>query len=394
MTTAVAGDDRPEDPDVAPAPVAPVTPPEPPTTLAQRVPFGTMFRWGLAAALAFGAVVLLSVAVYAVRELLVRVVIALFIAVSLDPAVRWLIKKGMRRSVAVGVIFTLVMGLLAAFLYSVAPPLVGQAGKLAEDVPGYFAELQNRSRAWRELAEQYGLTEKITAWASDLPAKVGADAFGFVQRFMGAVISVLLVIVLTIYFMADLPRLRRGLVRLFPHDRRPHVAQAVNVVVDKVGSYMIGNLIISLFAGVSAFVVLLLLDVPFALPLALFVAITDLIPLIGATIGATGCVILALFTVDLWPGVILVALFFLAYQQLENYLIAPRVLRNTVDLSSIAVLLAALIGGTVLGVVGALMAIPIAAAFKVLATPAVEALGESPLPADHQAAPPPITPTR
>jgi predicted PurR-regulated permease PerM len=173
--------------------------------------------------------------------------------------------------------------------------------------------------------------------------------------------------------MLDLPRIRRAIVRLFPVRHRPRVAHGVNVMVDKVGAYMIGNGVISLIAGVTTFLALLLLDVPFALPLAVFVAITDLIPLIGATLGAVVCTVVAVATADLWPNAVLVGLFFLAYQQLENYLIAPYVLRNSVDMPSVAVLLAALVGASVLGLVGALMAIPVAAALKVLGTPMMRA---------------------
>jgi predicted PurR-regulated permease PerM len=154
------------------------------------------------------------------------------------------------------------------------------------------------------------------------------------------------------------------------------VAEIVNVVVDKVGGYMIGNLIISVFAGVATFIALVALRVPYALPLAVTVAIADLIPLIGATLGAAICGLVALFTQGFWPATVLVVVFFIVYQQAENYLIAPRVLRNTVDLSSVAVLLAALLGGTALGLVGALMAIPIAAAIKVLVSPAIAARNE------------------
>jgi predicted PurR-regulated permease PerM len=196
------------------------------------------------------------------------------------------------------------------------------------------------------------------------------------------VLSTVTVLVLTIYFMADMPRMRRGLVRLFPHRRRPQVAEIVNVVVDKVGAYMIGNLIISLFAGVCTFMCLALLKVPFALPLAITVAIADLIPLVGATLGAALCVLVTFFTVDLWPAGVVVLIFFIVYQQVENYLIAPRVLRNTVDLSSVAVLLVALIGGSILGVVGALMAIPIAAAVKVVITPTIATMHQPPPPAE------------
>jgi predicted PurR-regulated permease PerM len=184
--------------------------------------------------------------------------------------------------------------------------------------------------------------------------------------------SAILVIVLTIYFMADLPRIRRAIVRMFPTRQRPHVSHAVNVVIDKVGAYMIGNLAISAIAGVTSFIALEALRVPFALPLAVFVAVTDLIPLVGATVGAVVCTIVTVATKDLVAAIIIAA-FFLVYQQAENYWIAPRVLRNTVDMPSVAVLLAALLGGAVLGLVGALMAIPIAAAIKVIMTPVMQA---------------------
>ena len=173
-------------------------------------------------------------------------------------------------------------------------------------------------------------------------------------------------IVLTIYFMADLPRLRRAIVRLFPRGTGPG-GRAVNVVVDKVGAYMIGNLVISLIAGVTTFVALT------ALERAVRAAAGGLRrdhrpdpadrrdPRRGGLHGGR-----ASPPTDLWPNAVLVAVFFLVYQQLENYLIAPRVLRNTVDMPSVAVLLAALVGASVLGLIGALMAIPIAAAIKVL----------------------------
>jgi predicted PurR-regulated permease PerM len=122
------------------------------------------------------------------------------------------------------------------------------------------------------------------------------------------------------------------------------------------------------------------LRVPFALPIAITVAITDLIPLVGATLGAALGVLVAAFTVDVWPAGVVVLIFFIVYQQVENYLIAPRVLRNTVDLSSVAVLVFALIGGSVMGVVGALMAIPIAAAAKAVITPTITAMHQPPPP--------------
>jgi predicted PurR-regulated permease PerM len=353
-----------------------------PTSIADRVPLGLVFRWAAAATLGVLLVLLSGYALYAVRSILVLVVVALFIAVSLDPAVRWLVRKGLGRPAAVTVVILFVLALFGIFIWSIVPPLVDQGGKLLSDLPGYLRKLPAESKAFRELSDRYNLTNRLSALAADLPAKVAGSAVGFVQQFFGAVLSTVTVLAMTIYFMADMPRMRRGLVRLFPHRRRPQVAEIVNVVVDKVGGYMIGNLIISLFAGVSTFMCLELLKVPFALPLAIAVAIADLIPLVGATLGAALCVLVTFFTVDLWPAGVVVIVFFIVYQQVENYLIAPRVLRNSVDLSSVAVLLVALIGGTVLGVVGALMAIPIAAAVKVVITPTIAAMHEPPPPAE------------
>jgi predicted PurR-regulated permease PerM len=297
---------------------------------------------------------------------LVRVLIALFIAVSLDPAVRMLTRRGMRRGLAVLVIFLVAGGLVAAFLVSVIPAMIHQFQTLVHDFPGYFATLQERSARFRGLSDRYHLTGKIQSFLTSLPGRLGSGLLGYTRRLFGALASALTVAVLTVYFMTDLPRLRHGLRRLFPKAHRARFGRIADVMVDKVGDYMIGNLLISLAAGLASFAVFAALGVPFAVPLAFVVALCDLIPMIGATLGAVICVLAALLTTELWPTTVIVALFFVGYQQLENYLIAPRILRHTVSMSAAAVLLAALIGGTILGLVGALMAIPIAAALKVV----------------------------
>jgi len=180
-------------------------------------------------------------------------------------------------------------------------------------------------------------------------------------------------VVFTIYFMADMPRLRQNVIRLFPKGRRAQADRVADVMVDKVGSYTVGNLLISLVAGLASFAVFAILGIPFAVPLAFVVAVCDLIPTIGATLGAVICVLAALLTTELWPTTVVVAIFFVLYQQLENYYLAPRILRSTVSLSAPAVLLSGLIGGTVLGLIGALMAIPIAAGLKVVLGERLEA---------------------
>jgi predicted PurR-regulated permease PerM len=324
-----------------------------------------MFRWGVYTSLGVLAVIAGAAAVYTTRAVLVRVIIALFVAVSLDPAVRWLTRRGMRRGLAVLVIFLVAGGLVTAFLVSVIPALVHQFQALVHDFPGYLASLQDRSSRFRSLSDRLQLTSRVQDLLASLPGRLGGGLLGFTRRLFGAMFSTLTVVVLAIYFMADLPRLRHGVLLLFPAAHRPRVGRVTDVMVDKVGAYMIGNLLISLAAGVASFAVFTALGMPFAVPLAFVVALCDLIPMIGATLGAVAGVLAALLTNGVWTAVI-VAAFFVGYQQLENYVIAPRILRHTVSLSAAAVLLAGLIGGAVLGLVGALMAIPVAAALKVV----------------------------
>jgi predicted PurR-regulated permease PerM len=336
-----------------------------PSTPPDRQQPAHLFRSGALVSLGAASTVIGLYALYTVRAILVRILIALFIAVSLDPAVRLLASRGMRRGVAVTLIFLLALALAAAFLISVIPPLVTQFRNLTDDLPGYFTRLQSRSSQFRELNDRYHVSDQLRGLVGTLPGRLGSGVLGFTSRVFGAVFNTLTVLVFTVYFMADMPRIRAGVVRLFPVDRRPRARQVVDLVVDKVGGYMIGNIIISLIAGVASFIAFSLLGVPFAVPLAFVVALCDLIPMIGATLGAVIGVTVAVFSTDLWHT-ILVAAFFIGYQQLENYLIAPRVLKTTVELGAAAVLIAGLIGATVLGLVGALMAIPVAAAFNVL----------------------------
>jgi predicted PurR-regulated permease PerM len=345
----------------------------------------TVFGWCVAGALGVLLVLVTALVAYQVRDLLVQMLVALFIAVSLDPLVRLLIRRRVKRSIAVTAILLVFLVAIGGLVWLAMPPLLEQATKLTSDFPGYLDTLRHRSPGLAELEARFNLKPKVDDFAATFLERIQKEGLAFGQRFLGALVSTLLVVVLTVYFMLDLPRLRRAAVGLFPLRHRPRAAHGVNVMVDKVGAYMIGNIVISVIAGVTSFLALFLLDVPFALPLAVFVAITDLIPLIGASLGAVVCIVAAIATTDLWPNAVLVFVFFLAYQQLENYLIAPFVLRNSVDMPSVAVLLVALVGASVLGLVGALMVIPIAAAVKVLATPMMRArdtaqVGEKPDP--------------
>src|SRR5215211_1153295 len=311
-----------------------------PSTPPARQQPAHLFRSGALVSLGAATTLIGLYAIYTVKAILIRILIALFIAVSLDPAVRLLARRGMRRGVAVTLIFLLASALAAGFLISVIPPLVDQFRNLADDLPGYLGRLQSRSSQFRQLNDRFNVSDQLQGLVGTLPGRLGTGVLGFTSRVFGAVFNTLTVLVFTIYFMADMPRIRSGVVRLFPVDRRPRARQVVDLVVDKVGGYMIGNIIISIIAGLASLIAFSLLGVPFPVPLAFVVAICDLIPMIGATLGAIIGVTVALFSTDIWPTTVLVAAFFIAYQQLENYLIAPRVLKTTVELGAAAVLIA------------------------------------------------------
>jgi predicted PurR-regulated permease PerM len=331
-----------------------------------RIRPAALVRWGffitVGVLLAYAA----AQAVMLAHDLLILVLVAMFLAVSLDPAVRWLTDRGMSRGPAVTLIVVVLLGILAAFLSSVIPPLVSQFSTLVHDVPGYLGRLEERSRRYQNLNIRYHLSQRLEGLVGQLPERLASGVVGLTGRVVGVIVAVLTVLVFTIYFLLDLPRLRHGVVRLFTVDRRVRYAAMVDIVVDKVGTYMIGRLTIGLIGGVVAGITLTALGIPYALPLAIIIGLLDVIPLLGHPAGSVIAVLVALATVPFWPTTVMLIAILLAYQQVENYLIAPRILSQSVEISSAAVLLAALVGAAILGLVGALMAIPIAAAVKVL----------------------------
>jgi predicted PurR-regulated permease PerM len=337
-----------------------------PDRVSSRIRLGALYRWGFFAGLGVLSSVAAALVIYSVRGILLRVLVAAFLAVSLDPAVRWLTARGMRRGLAVAIIFTIFLAIIVGFLMSVIPPLVNQFGQLVRHFPQTLTDLQERSARFRELDSRFHLSTRLEGLLGQLPGRVTGGVLGLTSQVFGALVSFLTVVVFTVYFLLDLPRLRHGVVRLFPVDRRDRYGRVVDIMVNKVGDYMIGRLAIGFIAGVVAFAGLEALGVPYPVPLAIFIALLDLIPLIGHPIGSVAALLVALITKGLWPTTVLLAIIFLVYQQVENYLIGPRVLRHSVDISAAAVLLAALIGAAILGVVGALIAIPIAAALKVV----------------------------
>ena len=302
-----------------------------------------------------------------VLNILILVLIAAVLAVGLDPFVRMLERLGMRRGFAVALIFMVAVGFLALFAALVVPPLVREISGLSNDIPDYVQRLQTRQDWLGDLARKYDLATKLKDAAAQIPKKV-SESFGTILGITGqvasAVFNLLTIAILTIYFLLSLPRARRVTAALFSPEKRLQGERLVEESVGKIGGYVSGNLLTSGIAGVASLVALVVLGVPFAVALAMWVAIADLIPAVGATLGAIPAVIVAMFS-SVLDGVAVLG-FFVVYQQVENYYIVPKVMKNAVDLSPAAVIVSTLIGGSLAGFAGALLALPVAATIKVI----------------------------
>lgn len=336
--------------------------------LSRRSPF----HIGFTAALGVAAAYVLARAVVATSQVLVLILIAAFLAVGLDPVVVWLVKRGMRRTVAVLVVMLAALGLFGGFVAAVAPPISRQATQLVKEAPTYLQDLQNKNATVRKLDERYHIIAEVKKRVAEGPT-LGLKALGGVlgvgKAIIGFAFSLITVVVLLAYFLANLPSIKRFSYRLVPRTRRARVGLITDEILARVGGYVLGNVATSLIAGVATFVFLEIVRVPYPVALGVFVAIVDLIPLVGATLGAVIVTIVALF--KSWPIALITMAFFVAYQQFENHVLQPQVMKRTVGVAPVATIVAALLGAAVLGLLGALLAIPAAAAVQLIVTEVV-----------------------
>jgi predicted PurR-regulated permease PerM len=330
--------------------------------LSRRSPFRVAFTAALGVALAYALVQ----ALVAVRSVLILLLISAFLAIGLNPAVESLERRGQSRGRALGLVLVGVLLFFVGFGFAVVPPIIDQVAQLIDKAPDYVRDLENNRRV-ASLDDRFHFLNRAKEYVSH-PENAGTALFGGVlgvgKVVFSAFFSTLTVLILTLYFLSNLPSIKAAAYRAVPRSRRARVGLLADEILERVGGYVGGALVIAAFAGATTFVVLVLCDVPYPVALAMLVAITDLIPLIGATIGAV-VVTLVSFFVSTKTG-IFVGVYYAAYQQFENYLLYPRVMKKSVDVSPAVTVVAVLVGGSLLGVLGALLAIPIAAAVQLV----------------------------
>ncbi|MBA3742344.1 AI-2E family transporter [Sporichthya sp.] len=312
-------------------------------------------------------VVALALLVTEVRSVLASIFLGFFFAAGLEPFIRKLEARGLRRGHAVLVLVTGALILLALIIWLMVVPAVEQASDFVANIPTLLNDLNERGEGREILGVklddpevQRKIQEQVDKIPSILAASLGT-VYGILGGIVTALFGIFTVFALTIYFMMAMPRLHSFAVRALGDSER---VQVLDDSLDRIGGYVTGQLVVSLTAGVFSGAFLSLLGVPYSMILGLAVAFLDAIPQVGATIGAVLCMLVAL-TESVGLAVV-VFLVLLAYQQFENYVLAPRVFSEAVDLSPIAVFVAVLVGAAVGGAIGALTALPITAALKVV----------------------------
>jgi predicted PurR-regulated permease PerM len=315
-----------------------------------------------------GVVITLYV-IYLLRKPLGWIVLATFIAVAMSAPVNLLARR-MHRGLAIALSYLALLAIPVLLALILIPPIVNGVDDLATKAPEYAAEAQDyvqKNETLRKLEDDYGVITQLEEQAKKLPAKIGTAAGTLSDIGVGVVNSVfagVTILILSIFMVADGRRWVLRALAFQPPERRARLDRALSRISTAVANYVGGALAQATIAGLTSFIVMKILGIPFAAPLAVLVGFADLIPLVGATIAAILVGIVTIFA-DFPIDTIIWAVWAIVYQQLENTVIQPQIQRRAVDLHPFLVLVAVLFGSTLFGVAGALLAIPAGASVQI-----------------------------
>jgi predicted PurR-regulated permease PerM len=298
------------------------------------------------------------------RGVLVLIGLAFFIAAGLDPVVVWLTRHGLRRWLAVLIVLLGLIAFIGGFIAAAIPPVSAQISTLINQLPHYAHELQDHSSTLGKLNAKYQLQKRVSTLLSSDGSSLAGGVIGAGEIVISTVSSLLLVAVMTIYFLVGMPSTKLFLYRLVPHSRRPRAILIGDAIFTKVGGYVLGNVITSFIAGAGTFLWMLAWGIPYPALLGLLIFLLDLIPVIGSTVGGAIVTLVAL-TVSI-PVAIATLIFYVAYRLAEDYLLVPRIIGHTVKVPALGGMVAIVLGGVVMGIIGALIALPVAAAIQLL----------------------------
>jgi len=326
----------------------------------RQSPFYLGFVGAIGVLVAYGLVTLVT----RLSTVLTLLTVALFLALGLDPIVEWLRTRGLARQWAVVVVFFGVIVVFIGVVSLLVPPVVQEATQLAGQAPDLTQQLLRNPRL-RALDDQYGLVSRVERelqtrlTSGQLWTTVFGGVLGAGKAVASGFFSAFTVLILTLYFLASLPLVKASAYRMVPRSRRQRVTLLSEEISRRVGGYFMGQITVATINGACSYVMMKVLGIPYAAVLAVAVGILGLVPMVGAILGAVLVVVVALFHST--TAALIVTVYYVIYQQLENYFISPKIMQRTVAVPGAVTVIAALAGGTLLGVLGALMAIPVAA---------------------------------
>ena len=323
------------------------------------------FYFGFIATLGALSAIILMRALGSVSQVFVLILVALFLATGLNPAVEAIRGRGVSRVTAVAIIFVSVIAFVIFFAWVVIPPVVSQGSQLINNLPSLLQELKSNATI-NKFNEQFALIDTLQAKLREFTADgtLLVSTFGGVigvgKSVISGTFSALTILVLTLYFITSLPQMVELGVRLAPASRRDRVAKLTNAIIARVGSFVGAQIFIAFMAAIFVLVLGVILGVPSPVAIAMVVLVCALVPLIGHFLGCGVFTIVAL-TVSIPVGVIAFVAY-IVYVQIENYVVTPRIMKKTLEVPGAVTIVAALIGSSLLGLIGGLLAVPVAAA--------------------------------
>jgi predicted PurR-regulated permease PerM len=316
------------------------------------------------------AVALLVYVLYLLRRPIAWLLIASFIALALSPPVSFLNRR-MRRGFAIAIVYIGLLLVPIGLGVLVVPPVVTQAQQLVDNAPHYARDVSDyieRNRTLRYLQKKYDIGGQLEKKAGELPGKLGNAASVLADIGLGlvnSVFAIVTILILAAFMLGSGPQWRDAVLRQLPADQAAAWRGVTDEIAGAVGNYVGGAIVQAVIAGVTSYLVMLILGIPFRVPLAVLVGLFDLIPLVGATVAAVLVAIVTVF-VDFPTATIVWVIWAILYQQIENNLIQPRIQSRAVDVQPFLVLVAVLFGSTLFGVIGALLAVPLAASIQIV----------------------------
>lgn len=333
------------------------------------------FRLGLFGGLGVLVAVFIGGGIAALATILTYVGAALFLALGVDPAVSFLERHGFKRSLA---ILTVLIGILAVFsglILAIVPVIVEQVNNLIEAGPKLIESIDQAALEvwWNETLPWLPydtVVSNVTDWFADNTLNITNGVLASVFAIFSGVFGAIIVLILTLYFVASLSTLKRGVYQLVPASKRETFIDISEEIATSVGRYVLGQVLLGLTNGVLTFLFLTVLGliigpIEYTALLAFIAFLFSLIPLVGTITGSV-IITLAVWLFDGWPAVLIVAIWYLIYMQVEAYVLSPRIMNRAVKVPGVVVVIAALAGGTLLGILGALVAIPVAAAILLI----------------------------